>query len=190
MRWWAFAIVAFAGVVIETSVRQTLSIGGTSPSVLVCVAVYVSLFAPKRTALWACWVLGLLVDLVTVFAVSNEDALFVPGPHALGYVALCGVVLWLRGSVFRQRVLTISILTLGGAAVMGVVVVVISLVRSWYPEAEEIVYFAGGSAWRELWRGMGVAVYSAALALPLGWLLLTTLPLWKFETFGYRHVWR
>ncbi len=190
MRWWAFALVAFVGIVIETSLRRVFLLGDVSPALLVCVAVFVSLFAPKRTALWACWMLGLMMDLVTTYSVGRDGTLHLIGPQALAFTALAAAVIWVRASVFRQRVLTIAVLTLVGALIVGVVAISIAAIRSWYPQASQIAYFRGGSAWSELLHSLGVAAYSAVIALPLGWLLLASLPLWRFETFGHRYAMR
>jgi rod shape-determining protein MreD len=191
MRWWALVLVASAAIVVETSLRQAFTLGGVSPSVMTCVAVFVALFAPKRIALWSCWGLGLCIDLMTAYAQTpGNPPLYVLGPHALAYTALAGAVLLARSSVFRQRVLTISVLTFAASIVEGLVALLILLIRSWYPSSEQVLYFGGSSLGGALLHLLGTAAYSAVLALPVGWLLLTTIPMWRFETFGHRYAWR
>ena len=66
MRWSVFAIAAFVVVVAQLSLRDTLilhSAGEIRPDFIACLAVFIALFAERSAALWACWILGLLMDL-------------------------------------------------------------------------------------------------------------------------------
>ena len=45
---------------------------------------------------------------------------------------------------------------------------------------------AGAGALKALLRGVGVAVYSLLLAIPVGWLLVRTIPWWGFQATAHR----
>ncbi len=193
MRRSLFLAVAFGFLVAERSLHRILSLealGGASPGFMGSLVVFVSLFAPRKQALWACWFLGVLMDLVSGYAWGTGAPVMVVGPNALGYVLVCFFVLQLRTMVFRRRVLTMGALTAGGMILSGLVVVMMLSIRSWYPETVSPHYFAKSSALGEMIYRIVIALYSGLLAVPLGWVLLATLPWWKFEALGHRRTWR
>ena len=185
MRWLVFLIFAITAIVLELSFRHVLalrSLGGVSPSFIAPLVVFVALCASRRSALWACLLLGLLLDMLTQLPYGKEIA-YVPGPHALGYVFGGYLVLQIRAMVFRGRVLTLALLTLALVVAVSIVVVAIYSIRSWYPDSATI-YPTKPSALRAMLRQIGVGIYSALMAIPVGWILLQTLPLWSFATAG------
>ena len=109
----------------------------------------------------------------------TPEATILVGPHALGYVFGAFVVVQVRTMVFRRRLLTISLLTTLLLIAAAMVVVCLFTVRSWYPQPP--------AAWAEYhpvveWlRLVGAGIYSGLLALPLGWLLIQTFPMWSFQ---------
>jgi cell shape-determining protein MreD len=205
MRWAVFAALAFIALAAELSLRPVLmfhTIGGISPSFLACLAVFIAMFAPRLTALWSCWLLGLLLDLSTPFAASAGSVAGVPGapgggaatyyligPYALGYTFAAYMVLQMRPMVFRQRALSIGVMTGLSLLAVALISVAIFVVRSWYA-ADAGIYSTGVSAGSELLRRLGIALYSALVAVPLGWLLLATLPYWGFPTTAHRRAGR
>ncbi len=183
MRWVVFVIFAYIFLALETGASQIPalnSMGGVSPSFLLCFVVFLALFAPRVIALWMFWLLGLLVDISTGLFREGGGIVFIAGPHALGYVIGGLLLLQLRSLVFRERVLTIVLLTLLCGLVVSVVTVGIFVVRSWYPESLGTVYFET-SATKALLQRFIAVLYSALLAIPVGWLLVRTLPLWDFQ---------
>jgi UDP-N-acetylglucosamine diphosphorylase/glucosamine-1-phosphate N-acetyltransferase len=188
MRWVVLAIFGVSAVAFETSDMVTRvfmlhELGRLYPSPTGVLVVFVALFAPRLTALWAAWGLGLLLDL----AIPREQGLLV-GPQALGLVFGTYFVLQVRNMVFRQRALTVAVLTLLCLVAAGLVDVGVLTIRSWFATTG-----SPSDHFRPLWalgqRG-GIAVYSALLALPLGWLLVRTLPIWGFVIFddGHGHL--
>ena len=180
MRWSVFAIFALLGVTLESGFLQVFTLrwlGNLTPSFVACLVVFLSLFAGRWTALWACWILGLLMDLCV-----PRHPLPLVGLHALGYVAGCYAILQMRTMVFRRRVITIGLLTFVCLIAVTVVGNAIYLIRSWYSDGMLSVY---PSALEELLRGLGVAIYSLLLAIPVGWLLVRTVPWWGFQTVTY-----
>src|SRR5690606_3649579 len=87
MRWSVFTAFAFVLIVVQVSVRNVFTLEqlrGLSPDLVACLVVFVSLFAHRSSVLWACWILGMLMDL----APSDRGLEYhLLGPHALGYVA-------------------------------------------------------------------------------------------------------
>lgn len=182
MRWPIFAIFAFAALVVQLSVRNVFtlfSVWGISPDVVAVLAVFVALFANRTSALWACFILGLLVDLAPQ---AHEASYHVLGPHALGYTAGGYLVLQMRSMVFRRRAITMGFLTLLSLIVASLVIVMLLSIRSWYPG--EMPY----GPLSDLGRQCLVAVYSAVVAIPLGWLLNATVPLWGFQSANQRRI--
>jgi len=182
MRWSVFAVVTLMFLALETSLRNMLRLdafGRVSPSFMAALLVFLSLFTPRQTALWAALILGVLVDLSTALQQPGARELHLIGPYALGYVAASFLVLQIRSMVFRRRLLTFCILTFLSMTLVAIVVVTAYVLRSWLPWAEGF-YPTDGSAPGELGRRLGIAVYSALLAIPLGWLLIRTARLWGF----------
>ena len=185
MRWPIFGLFAFLLVAAQLSFRNVLtleSVGFITPDVTAALAVFVSLFAHRTAALWACWMLGLAVDLAPQ---ASAASVHVIGPHALGYVFGCYVVLQLRTMVFRRRALTMGLLTFICVLAASIVAVAIFTVRSWY--APDIPLQAGPVS--ELLRRFGIALYSGLIAIPLGWLLAQSMPIWGFQNANQRRVW-
>ena len=56
--------------------------------------------------------------------------------------------------------------------------------RSWYPGGP--IYWPDTSMGVEMLRRILIALYSAVAAVPVGWLLVRTLPLWGFQTSMHR----
>jgi rod shape-determining protein MreD len=173
-----FAVIGVMSLAIDRSRLMDLptlwGLGQVRPSVAAVVVAYVALLAPRSHVLWAAWLLGLIADLV-----APAPSVVLVGPLALGFVAGAFAVLHARVAVFRRRVLTLAAMTGLLLLVAGAVAVVLETVRSWYP--------ATPAPWdthrplAESARALGRAVYSALLALPVGWLLFKTYRWWGFE---------
>jgi rod shape-determining protein MreD len=182
MRWPVFAMFAFGALVVQLSVRSVLTLnsaGGISPDLVACLLVFVALFAHRTSVMWACWMMGLLIDL----APPEQDLSYrIIGQHALGYVFGGYVILTLRTMVFRQRALTLGFLTfvmLLAASIVGVAM--LALRSQLYNDA-----LLPGGALRELWQRILIALYSGVIGMPVGWALLNSLSLWGFQTGSQR----
>ena len=182
MRWTVFIIITLLMLALETSLRVVLrleSIGRISPSFLASLLVFLGLFAPRQHALWGALVLGVLLDLCTPLQQPAGGDLYIIGPYALGYVVACFMVLQVRAMVFRRRLLSFCVLTLLALTLASIISVTIYMARSWLPWTDGL-YPTQPSAMSELARGLGIALYSALLAVPLGWLLIHSARLWRF----------
>lgn len=184
MSWPFFAICALIAMVFEVGLVDTIHILHVKPSLCAVLATFIALSAPRTTALWACLILGLLLDLSTDLSVANARTLHLIGPHTLGYVFACFIVLQMRSTVFRRRALTIGTMTLLFAFSAMVVTITIYIVRSWYPEGP--LYWAEISTFNEIMRRFFSAIYSGFIGVPVGWVLARSMPLWQFQTNAIR----
>lgn len=188
MRWITYSVFVYLTLVLEKDLMGTLSLevlGGLRPRLAGCLMVYVALFAPRASVLWGGWLLGLLVDLCVPPALSGPGGVtYLIGPHALGFVLGCTFILQLRAMVFRRRTLTFAMLTVGFVLIDGIVAVSLVTIRSWYPGSGGEV--APLSGLQQLMAYVGIALYSGLFAIPVGWLLHRTTPLWAFQTVRSR----
>jgi rod shape-determining protein MreD len=177
MRWPVFLVFAFIALALEISLRNALrldSLGDISPSFVACIAVLVAMFAHRPSALWACWGLGVFMDLLD----RNDVGTAVIGPYALGYTFGAFIVTLLRTMVFRRKALTMGAMTFIFLLASGIVVVFITTIRAWYPDATP----SDIGAMRSLVSKALESLYGGLAAIPLGWLLLMSMPLWGFPS--------
>lgn len=177
MRWPVFLLFGFVALALEVSLSNALrldSLGGIGPSFVACVAVLVAMFANRLSALWACWALGVVMDLLARDAGGNA----IIGPYALGYVFAAYIVTLLRTMVFRRKALTMGAMTFIFLLAAGVVAVFLDTIRGWYPDAPP----TDVGAMKALVTKSLEALYGGLAAIPLGWLLLMSLPLWGFPS--------
>lgn len=187
MRWPVFAIAAFIVIALQLSLRDVLmtlrSVGSISPDLVACLATFIAMFAARTSALWACWILGLLMDLAPP---AGKMSWHLVGPHALGYVFGGYLVLQLRTMVFRRRAISTGFLTFLFLLASGIVATVLLTIRHWYLPEETPLH---GSPLGELWLRCKIAVYSGLVAIPFGWLLQITIVLWNFHGGPGRRGW-
>ncbi|MDG2094539.1 MAG: rod shape-determining protein MreD [Phycisphaerales bacterium] len=180
MRWLVFVIAAFIAVALDSGFSSIFTLRGAwflTPSFAACLLAFVALLGPPVVVVWAAWFLGMLADLSPGLGESG-GGLHVIGPHALGYPLGAWLVLNFRTWMFRRRVTTVAMLTFVCVLAAGVVQIAIGILRFWLPWAGGgLVPFGLG----EILHECGNAAYSAILAIPVGWLLLQTLPMWRFD---------
>jgi rod shape-determining protein MreD len=193
VRWAVFAVFAYVFMVLELSLRNLLVVSAPaaiSPSFVAVLVVFIALFAPRTTALWAAWILGLVMDLTLELEHGDAwDAGPLIGPYALGYPFGAYLLLQARAMLLRGRALTMAVMTIMFFAAATIVAVFIYVLHGWYP-GEDIAWADLGLI-GELGRRLGIAVYSGLLALILAPLLFWTTPLWSFRTPAQRAAgWR
>jgi rod shape-determining protein MreD len=112
MRWIPFLILAYAVMLLETSVSWALFIdtswlGSVGPDLAALVVVFVALYARSMAdTMLAAWVMGLAVDL------TSGGGGTVVGPMAIAYCLLAGQLWRIRDAFFRERALTQVMLAL------------------------------------------------------------------------------
>ena len=182
-----FAICAWLFLGLEIGLRDALELGqsGVTPSFIIVLLAFVASHAPKAAALWAGLTLGVLLDLTfDAPDAAGQGAVAVLGPHTLGCVAAAYTIVVMRGSMMRRNPLTLALLALVAMAMLAIVSTTLLEIRSlWDPSIE--VRAAG-----ELWIGGLRALYSAALALPVGGLLALMTPLFGFQQQHRARGWR
>ncbi len=190
MRWGIFTIFTLLALSIDAGLSNLLrieSLWEIRPNFCGVLAVFVALSAPRITALWGCFVIGLLLDLSIEHTTGGNRSVYLVGPYALGLLA--GGRLVLRGStmVFRRRAMTMGVMTLIALLAAQAIIVMLLVLRSrsWYPGGP-IHWPADTAVGIELFRRILIAVYSGIAAVPCGWLLVRTLPLWGFQTGIHR----
>ena len=169
---------------LDMSFLDLVEMGGVHPSVTATLLVFVSLFAPRQTALWAALGAGLLVDLVSPVTDASGESFHLPGPYALGYVFGTQLVLLLRSMVFRRNPIAVGILTMPYLVAVGLAFMAVWSVRGVLLGSEPP--WSGEPVTAEIFRWFGRAIYSGLFGIPFGWLLLTTWPIWRFDMSSVR----
>lgn len=184
MNVWVFVVALALCLGLDTAFLDLIAVGGVHPSATATLMVFVALFAPRSTALWAALAAGLVMDLLSPVAVADGRPLHLPGPFALGFVFGTQLVLLLRSMVFRRNPVAVGLLTLPYLLAVSLAYVALWSIRGFLPGSG--VPWAGESATAELLRWLWRGLYSAGFGIPFGWLLLTTWPIWRFDTSSLR----
>jgi len=161
MRWLAYLILAY--LVLGTQVG--LGPVGPGPNLMVLAAIFIAIYAPRRTALMGCFGLGLMQDLMTASPL---------GLWAIAYAIVGLLVIGVRDMVYREHFLTHAVLGFLGALTGALVLLGHGrLYQSLHPDW----HYRGPLAW-PLLRSAG---YTALLApFVLGGLRRTK------QYFGFR----
>jgi rod shape-determining protein MreD len=170
MGWIAFAILAALGIVLQTSVVPHLDIRGVYPDLLLVIAIFYILCAPRLDACIAAWFLGLATDLA-----SHGNV----GPMAFAYGAMALLLVRLREFLVRDHPLTHLFLSLLMAWV----------VQVWAHTYDAICYAPGGRwfSGSMLVDSLSAAAYTAAVAPYVIWLLIQSRS-WLGMQAGFRHL--
>lgn len=191
MRWPVFALFAYVLLVLEHGLRTLFVIGHTSPSFLLILAVFIGLWAPPMTAAWAAMALGILADLGSPLQPAGQSLdVALIGPIALGFVTASYVAVQLRGLVFRESSLAFGVMVFLAGIFAHLVTVAVLTVRGlpWFV-AEPV---AGWAAADQLVQRFLEVVYSAGVAIPMGYVLQRLHRVWGFppvsgKAFGHHH---
>ena len=164
----ALAVAAWIAFGMELGLAPALAPGSGAirPGFVLPLLVFVAMHAPARAALWTALVLGVGLDLLTPWKITDLETVTLVGPHALGCFVAAQFVLAMRGMVIHRNPLTIGLLTLLAGAIAAVVVVAVMTVRGFFPDP---IVFAPT---RELLTRLGSAAYTGAVSLVLAFPLL------------------
>ena len=183
MRFSIFLIFAVVALALERGLRVLLSLpwgpmGDAAPSFLLVLGVFIALSAPPYHVYWAMLLLGLMVDLSTTIAPTSGPDVVIAGPHALGFLLGGWVVVQLRNMMFREALTTMVVMTLAAGLFVTLAVMAILTLRGLPFLPTDAV-----PQWRtadELLQRLLNLSYTGVLALPLGWSLQRSRPLWRF----------
>ena len=183
MNWFVFAILAYVLYAVQILLAPLWTVHWgeqrLEPILMLILLVFIGLQARAIAVGWAALILGLLVD---VSLQQHEPGLI--GPWAIGFLAAGYALVQLRNLLFKDSMFTIAIMTFVAGVFAYLVATTIHVMRGIpmfnNPPVE------GFSAADQLFHGFGVLVYTAAVAVPLGYVLLKTRPAWGFTGRGSR----
>ena len=179
MNWLSFGIAAYLFVSLQSGLTPIWTVAGTTPNLLLILAVFVGVSAGRTTVMWAFLVIGVLLDLLPG-PFSDQDLVLV-GPHAVGYLVGAYAVLQLRNLLFKDSVPTIVLLVFAVGGFAALVETVLYAFRGLPWLAHQPLADDWGAT-RLLVRRLEELVYTAVLAVPLGIVLRSTRKVWGFAS--------
>lgn len=162
MRWLSFFILAYVALGLQTGLARAIEWKSAVPDFVLLAVIFLSLNAPRDTALLACFILGLLRDL------AGDGTL---GLYALSYGIVALIIVGIQQAVARRNPVTHFMLALLG----GVLIAVILSVHAWLRPAEVHVH-------PSLVPLYSSALYSAVLAPFLIAILQRAIKLFRFQS--------
>lgn len=179
MNWLIFTLVAYVFLAMQAGLTSLLGIPdaqGVLPNFMLIFAVYIGMMAPGKTVAWGMLVCGLLVNLLP----GPVPGGVVLGPEALGYLAGAFAILQLRTLVFRESVIALSVMVF-------VVGIFIHLMTVALYTSRGLPFLLGETvpawnAFQQLEQRFLELIYSAAVAVPIGSILLRLKPMFRFAT--------
>ncbi len=180
MNWLTFTILAYLSYALQLLVSARWPTPGHEPMLLLILLVFIALQAPAIAVGWSALLLGLLVDIMLQ---QHETGLI--GPWALGFLAAGYALVQLRNLLFRDSMFTIAIMTLVAGVFALLVATTLHAMRQNITLLgnEPVANFKAAD---QLVHGFIVLLYSAVVAIPAGYLLLRSRPLWGFSQRGMR----
>ncbi|MEM8736923.1 MAG: rod shape-determining protein MreD [Planctomycetota bacterium] len=177
MNWITFGITTYVCFALQSALGPAWSVGsGVSPNLLLILAVFVGVSARRAVVPWAMLTLGVLLDLLPGPLVGPG---VIVGPQALGYLAGAYAVLQLRNLVFRESVFTLVVMVFAVGGFAALVETLVYALRGLPWLADQPL---GWSTTEQLWRRLQELLYTAVVALPLGFLLGASRRLWGFSS--------
>lgn len=180
MNWLTFAILTYLAYALEIVLAPIWPMQGHAPLVLLVLLVFVGLQASAMSVAWAAIVLGLLADLLPI----QQSQVGVIGPWAIGFLAAGYALVQLRNLLFRDSMFTIGIMTLVAGVFALLVAVTLQAFRGIPMLGNEPV--VGFKAAEQLYSGFFTLLNTAVFAIPMGYALLRTRPMWGFGGRGSR----
>lgn len=172
MNWIVFAIAAYLAYALQQGLGHFWNINGHEPLLPLIVLVFIGLQASASTVAWSAILLGLLVDIHT------QRVTDLVGPWALGFLAAGYALLQLRNLLFKDSVITIGIMSFVAGIFAVLVTTILYAMRGiGFLTGEGLADF---SAAEELFNGFLMLLYTTALSLPVGYLLLKSKSAWGF----------
>lgn len=113
MRWLTYFILAYLALGFQVGLEGFLRWNGARPNLVLLVAIFVAINAPRDSALLGCFVLGAMQDLVTLQPL---------GLYALSYGLVGMMVVGTQEVVYREHPLTHFSLALVGGLVTGALI--------------------------------------------------------------------
>ncbi len=173
MNWLVFFIGAWLTMGLELGLRDGLSLGptGAAPSFAMIYLVFIALSSPRRTAVWAGLVIGILLDLTRAMPAADGVAIVrAIGPMAVGCALAAYTATIVRSSLYHRNPIAAPMVVVLATFLAQLVALALLTMRSWYDPA------LAQSASRELLRAVIISGYTALVAFGLGIILRPLLP--------------
>lgn len=175
MNWLVYALFAYLFLAMHHGLAAALQVqtnwGLVVPQFVLIYAVFIGFFAPRRVVMWAWGLLGFALDLLFVYA---GGAVLV-GPCTLGMLAGAVVVIQLRSMVLRTHPISHGFCVAACGLGYELVAVGVLAVRNFYDAAP------GGSPLGMLGVRLLAVAYTAALAVPIAWVLVRLISVFGFQ---------
>ncbi|WP_432799496.1 hypothetical protein [Poriferisphaera sp. WC338] len=178
MNWLILVLVSYGLLAVEMGTKPLISLpeglGGMAPSLLLVLGVYVVMMGRGNVVLWVMLGLGVVVDLMS----STIPGGPIVGPNALGFLVGGIAVLQMRGFVFRESVLAMSVMVFACGIFASLVAIFMIKLRGLGWLTNEPV--PGWQSADQMYRYFMMLVYTTVLSLPLGFVLMKSTPMWGF----------
>jgi cell shape-determining protein MreD len=168
VNWVVFGVCAWVCFGLNLGLAPLISqvTDDLAPSFVVPLLVFVGLFAPGRTVIWAGLALGLIADLTTPIPRADAAAAAqVLGPQALGMAGAGALVVWSRELVIARNPITHVVLSGLAALVVHLVICGVFTARSAYDPG------VAWQVWHEVRVRAGASLYTAVAAIPVSLVL-------------------
>lgn len=179
MRFSAYCIALWFCLGLDGGLADAFQLGSidVAPSFTVVLLTFICLWATHRSALTAALLTGVCMDLLNDVPTSYAGATYIVGPHALGCTLAAQLVLTIRALIFRRtNVVTLALLTAASAMLISIAAIAVISIRSMLDI--DIVYTRPVT---NLVPALLSALYTATLALIMGFVLNTFRPLFGFR---------
>lgn len=175
MNWLTFSILAYAAYAIQLVLAPVWMLSNREPMLLLILLVFIGLQAPGMHVAWAAVVLGILADVL-----GNHHVTGLIGPWALGFLAAGYALSQIRNLLFKDSVFTMAIMTLIAGVFALLVATTLQALRDNIPILGNDPV-EGFKAVDQLYYGFATLLYTAVIAIPVGFLLLKMRSLWGFS---------
>jgi hypothetical protein len=204
MNWLVFTLLAWIFMGLEVGLKDALAIGplGIAPSFVLVLLTVVAMSARAPHALWAAFMMGVLLDLTnsiptisgpalstatdTITAAGGGGggpAITILGPYAFGCPLAAQLIISLRALMIRRNPLTVGFLSAVCGLVITVVLVAILSIRSRF---DPIVWDAS----QALLVHAASALYTGVVGIVVALALVPIAPLLGMPTQPQRRVGR
>lgn len=187
MRWAPFMIALALALVLDASLMPALELGGVAPSLVAVLVAFVALQAQRDAAWNAAVVAGVALDLSSPMPYDGRE-LVVIGPWGLGFAFGALLVLAIRGSLMRRNLLTMAIVVFILLMAASLAWCAVWSARAWLPAS--LPPWGDGSVLGAFGERFRWALWSSALSIAVGWLLLRRLSFWGFPGVAGRPLMR
>lgn len=185
MNWIIFAFITYFVLGFDLGLRElfTVQISNSeiTPSFMLIFMVLICSMAPTMPALWSAMILGLLVDLTCSYSSGDAGLVVLIGPYALGYMLGALLILQVRTIIYRRHPFTMALLTFAAGIVVNLLAVFMISVRYLLGNWMQMYDTFAWSTTDRLFECFFILVYSALMAIPLGYIFMRISPIFNFQ---------